>query len=149
MHQVLEVLVVAACHRITGFVRIRHGIQKSIQGTFHKLHKRIFQRKLPGAAKYAVFQDMRHTCAVFRRGAEGNVKYLVFIFIFYGHYPCSCFSVPKEIPGRADILQLLLFQKLISSYFIFIHSCLRFSVYYFCFCKCYSGSPPSPGNWIS
>ena len=42
IHQIAEILVIAACHRIHGLVRVCHGVQKGIHGTLHKLDKRIF-----------------------------------------------------------------------------------------------------------
>ena len=42
MHQILEILIITACHRIAGLVRISHGIQERIQRTFYQFHKRIF-----------------------------------------------------------------------------------------------------------
>ena len=49
MHQVLEITVIAACHRITGLVRISHGIQECVERAFNQFYKRIFQWKFPGA----------------------------------------------------------------------------------------------------
>ena len=31
LHQILEITVIAACHRITGLVRISHGIQECVE----------------------------------------------------------------------------------------------------------------------
>ena len=50
MHQILEILIIAACHRVYGFVRIGHGIQKGIERAFGQFNKRIFYRELFGTA---------------------------------------------------------------------------------------------------
>ena len=42
MHQVLEILIVAAGNRIAGFVRISHRIQKGIQRALDQFYKWIF-----------------------------------------------------------------------------------------------------------
>ena len=42
MHQILEILIVAACNRIAGFIRIGHCIEKCVKRTLYQLHKRIF-----------------------------------------------------------------------------------------------------------
>ena len=42
MHQILEVLIVAACNRIAGLVRIGHCIEKCVKRALYQLHKRIF-----------------------------------------------------------------------------------------------------------
>ena len=50
MHQILEILVIAARNRINRLVRIGHGIQKSVQGTFHQFYERVLNREVPGTA---------------------------------------------------------------------------------------------------
>ena len=46
IHQILKILVIGAGHRIHRLVRIRHGIEERVHGTFHQLHKGVFYRKL-------------------------------------------------------------------------------------------------------
>ena len=41
MHQILEILIITACYRIAGFIRISHGIQECVQRTLYQFHKRI------------------------------------------------------------------------------------------------------------
>ena len=64
MHQVLEILVIAACHRIYGLVRISHRIQKCIQRTFHKLNKRILHREFFRSAQNRMFHNVWNSCTV-------------------------------------------------------------------------------------
>ena len=97
MHQVLEILVIAACHRITGLVRVGHGIQEGIQRALYQLHKWILQRKLAGAAQNTMFQNMWNTSAVLRRGTKGNGKYLILIIISQYKNSCTGLSVSEKI----------------------------------------------------
>ena len=98
MHQVLEILVIAACHRITGLVRVGHGIQEGIQRALYQLHKWILQRKLAGAAQNTMFQNMWNTSAVLRRGTKGNGKYLILIIILDQNQSGSCFLMAYRYP---------------------------------------------------
>ena len=125
MHQVLEILVIAACHRITGLVRIGHGIQEGIQRALYQLYKWILQRKLAGTAQNAVFQNMRNTGAVLRRGTKGNGKYLILIIILDQNQSGSCFLMANQISGGMDIGQILLFQNLVCRNILFFHFFLQ------------------------
>ena len=103
MHQILEILIITACHRITGLVRISHGIQKSVQRAFDQFDKRIFERKLSGSAEHAVFQNMCNTCAVLRRGTKSDIEHFVFVIVLNEHYPCSGSDVPEQVACRTDV----------------------------------------------
>ena len=46
MHKVLEILIIAARHRVHGLVRIGHGIQKGVQGSLYQFHEGILCRKI-------------------------------------------------------------------------------------------------------
>ena len=96
MHQILEIPVITAGYRVAGFVRVGHGIEEGIERSFYQLYKRILQRKFPGAAQYAVFQDMSNTCAVFGRCAECNIKNLILITVLDEHHSGSCFFVSQK-----------------------------------------------------
>ena len=96
MHQILEIPVIAACYRVAGLIRVGHGIKECIKRSFYQLYKRILQRKFPGAAQYAVFQDMSNTCAVFGRCAECNIKNLILITVLDEHHSGSCFFVSQK-----------------------------------------------------
>ena len=47
VHQVLEILVVAARHGIDGLVRVSHGIEEGIQRPLRKFNEGILDGKLP------------------------------------------------------------------------------------------------------
>ena len=96
MHQILEILIIAACYRVAGFVRISHCIQKCVQRSFYQFHKRIFKWKFPGSAEYAVLQDMRNTCTVLRRCTECDIKYFVLIIILDQHDSGTCFLMTQK-----------------------------------------------------
>ena len=103
MHQVLEILIVAACHRVAGFVRISHGIQKSVQRAFDQFHKRILQWKFSGSAKHAVLQNVGNACAVLRRSSKSDIEHFVFVIVLNEHYPRSGLDVPEQVACRTDI----------------------------------------------
>ncbi len=124
MHQVLEILVIAACHRITGLVRVGHGIQEGIQRALYQLYKWILQRKLAGAAQNAVFQNVEHRCcssAWYER--QWKIPYShhhsrsepVWLLFSYGE---------PDIRGM-DIGQILLFQNLVCRNVLFFHFFLQ------------------------
>ena len=64
MHQILKILVIAACHRIYCLIRISHRIQKCIQRTFHKFYKRILHREFFRSAQNRMFHNMWNSCTV-------------------------------------------------------------------------------------
>ena len=97
MHQILKVLLIAACHRIHRFIRKCHRIQKCIQRPLYQLHKRILQRKMLRSAQHAVFQDMCHSRTVRRRRAKGDVENLVLIIILNEHDSRATLFMTKEI----------------------------------------------------
>ena len=103
MHQILKILIITACHRITGLVRISHGIQKSVQRAFDQFDKRIFEWKLSGSAEHTVFQNMCNTCAVLRRGTKSDIEHFVFVIVLNEHYPCSGFDMPEQVACRTDV----------------------------------------------
>ena len=129
MHQILEILIVAACNRIAGFIRIGHCIEKCIKRTLYQLHKRIFQRKLPGTAQHAVLQNVGYAGAVFWRSTKSNIKHLVLIIILYKHDSCACFFMAQQISCGTDILQIFFFDNVISKNSVLIHICLRFLLF--------------------
>ena len=91
MHQILEILIIAARNRINCLVAVRHGIKKRIQGTLDKLHKRILHRKILGTAKNGMLYNMRNTCGICWRCAKADVKHLIFIIIAQKRDSCPCF----------------------------------------------------------
>ena len=81
MHQVLEILVIGAGHRVHRLVRIRHGIEERVHGTFHQLHKGVFYRKLLGPTQNTVLQNVRHPGGIRRRRPKSDGKHLVLVII--------------------------------------------------------------------
>ena len=79
VHQVLEIRVVAARHRVNSLVRISHSIEEGVERTLHKFDKRILDRKIPGAAQHRVLDDMCNAGGILRRRAESDIEYLVVI----------------------------------------------------------------------
>ena len=111
IHQIPEVLIIAACHREHGLVRIGHGIQEGIHGSLDQLYKRILGRILLRTAQDRVFYDVRDTGGVLRGRAERNVEYLVVIFIFDQHDPGPGLVVLQHIAHRADISEICLLDQ--------------------------------------
>ena len=81
IHQILEILIVAAGNGIHGLIRIRHGIQKRVQGTFYQLYKRILGRIFAASAENAVLHDMGRSLAVYRSRTECDVEHFVLVII--------------------------------------------------------------------
>ena len=72
VHEVEEVLIVAARDRVAGLVRVGQRVEEGIERALHQLHKRLPDGVFVAARKHAVFQYMRHARAVFGRGAEAH-----------------------------------------------------------------------------
>ena len=125
VHQILEILVITAGYRITGLIRVSHGIQEGIQGTLNKLYKWILQREFPGSAQNAVFQYVRNTSAVLRCSTKSNGENLILIIILNKYQPCSCFLMANQIAGGMDIGQFLLFHNLVCRNVLFFHFFLQ------------------------
>ncbi len=100
VHQILEVLVVAARHRIHRLVRIRHGIQKGVQRALGQLNKRILHRKFVRPAEHRMFHDMRHARAVLRRRPESDIKHLILVIIRQKRHPGSRLIMSQQIADR-------------------------------------------------
>ena len=90
MHQILKILVIAACNRINRLVAVCHGVQKCVERPLHKLYKRVLNRKILRAAQHRMLHNMRHPRGVRRRRAETNIKYLVLVIIAQQCNPCTC-----------------------------------------------------------
>ena len=93
VHQVPEILVIAAGYRINGLVRVGHGVQEGVQRPLHQLHKGILHRKFLRSLKHAVLQDVRKSGAVLRRGAKSNAKHLVIVVVGHQENPGAAFHV--------------------------------------------------------
>ena len=103
MHQILEIPVITAGYRVAGFVRVGHGIEEGIERSFYQFHKRILKRKFPGAAQYAVFQDMSN------------------IAVLDEHDSGSCFFVFEKPSFGMNILKIFFLQDFICVQMIGIH----------------------------
>ena len=97
IHQVFKILIVAACHRINRFLRVSHGVQKGVHGTFDKFYKRILERIFVRTAKHGMFNDMRYTGRVLWRCAKSNVEHLIVIIILDQTDMCPTFLVAQHI----------------------------------------------------
>ena len=108
IHQVVEILVIAAGYRITGLVRIGKCIQKCVQRTLRKLHKRILRRELIRTAEHGMLGYMRHARIVCGCGPERDTEYLVLILVRYDADPCSALDVPEHHSLSAAVRYMLL-----------------------------------------
>ena len=81
MHEILKILIIATCHRIYGFIRECHGIQKSIQRTFCQFNKGILYGKFLGTAQYRMLHNVRNPGTVIRRSSKTDIKHFIVIII--------------------------------------------------------------------
>ena len=72
IHQILEIAVIAACHRVHRLIGERHCIEERIERALHELHERLLQRILARAAEHGVLHDMRHPRIIDRRRTEAD-----------------------------------------------------------------------------
>ena len=149
MHQILEVLVIAAGYRITGLVRVGHGVQEGIQRPLYQFDKRIFQGEIPRSAQDAVLRDMGHAGGILRRCPESDVEHLVFVVIFDQHDSGSCLSVTEQSALGMDVREVFLTEDLIRFRYVFSH-CFSFCDLFDLFMRVIghfaSGSGSSSGN---
>ena len=123
VHQVLEILVVAARHGIDGLVRISHGIEEGIQRPLRKFNEGILDGKLPGTAQDGVLYDVRDTGGILRRRAEGDIKDLVAVVFGKQGDPRPCLFVPEKPAVAVHIRQSPVGDHLIgrqAGYFLFL-----------------------------
>ena len=80
-HQVLKVLVVAACNRINGLLRVSHRVEEGVERSLDELYERVLERIFLGSAQSRMLQDMRNSGAVRRRRPEADIEYFVVVVI--------------------------------------------------------------------
>ena len=114
MHEVFEILLVAARDRIDRLVRISHGIQESVQRTLGQLNERILDREIPGTAEHRMLDNMSDACGILRRRAEGNIKDLVIVIFRQQRYARTRLLVPEQPAVAVHIRQELVFNDLVS-----------------------------------
>ena len=122
LHQVLEILPIAAGHRVNRLVRVGHGIEEGIEGTLDQLHKRILHREFLRPAEHRMLQDMRSPRAVQRRRTEANRKDLILILVGNQADPCPAFLMAQQAALGFDILKIPLFQPFICFAFSYFHT---------------------------
>mmetsp|Transcript_120629 Transcript_120629/g.257639 ORF Transcript_120629/g.257639 Transcript_120629/m.257639 type:complete len:305 (-) Transcript_120629:177-1091(-) len=108
INEVVEVLEVAARHRVASPVWEGHGIEESLQARFQKLDKRLFERILSAAAEHGMLEHMRNAVGILRGGPEDNPKGLVLIGgLYHRHQLRTCAVVFEEIPCAVELLDVL------------------------------------------
>ena len=112
IHQVMEVLIVAAGNRINRFIRISHSIQKGVQRALHKVDKRLLQMIFARAAERGMLQNMCHACIICRRRSKGNRKHLVVIIIRKIEKTGAALLMLHNISIRLDFFHIALLQHL-------------------------------------
>ena len=100
VHKVLEILSVAARHRIHRLIRECHRIEERIERALHQLDKRLLQGKLAGAAQDRMFYYMGRARIIPRRRAKGNGEYFIIILIFEKQQPRPALFMKKFIRRR-------------------------------------------------
>ena len=137
MHQILKILVVAAGHGVDRVVRVGHGVQECVQGTFRQFDERILDGELLRAAEHGMLQDMRHAGGILRGGAEADVEHLVFIIVGYQCHSGTGLPVPAQIGHTVDVRYLPSIQDLVARQFFYFH----FSLLYGFIVMCITVSP--------
>ena len=113
VHQVLEIRVIAARHRIYSLIRVSHRVEKCIERTLYQLNERVLDREIPGAAQYRVLDDMRNAGGIFRRRAESDIEYFIVILTGKKRYSRAGLLVAKKKAVTARVLQVLMLKKVI------------------------------------
>ena len=113
IHEILKILVIAACNRINRLIWISHRVKKCIQRSFGKFHERILRRILLGSAQYGMLHDMLNTRTVLGRSPEAYIENLVIIIICDKAYSCTGFLMTQNTAVRLKI-----FKPLFTDHFI-------------------------------
>ena len=108
MHEVFKVLFIAAGHRIDGFIRIGHCVEKGVERSLGKLDEGVLDRKIPGTAQNRVLDNVRYTGRILRRRAEGNIKDLVVVIFRKKRDARAGLFVPQKPAVRINIRQKLM-----------------------------------------
>ena len=112
IHQVMEVLIVAAGNRINRFIRISHSVQKGVQRAFNKVNKGLLQMIFARAAERGMLQNVCNACIVSRRRSKGNRKHLVVIIICKIEKTGTALFMLHNISIRLDFFHIALLQHL-------------------------------------
>ncbi len=99
VHQIGEILIIAAGNGIYGFIRIGDGIQESIERAFDKFNKRFPQGKLPGTAQHRMFHNMRYSRVVRRRCAKRYGEYFIVVIVLQIEQPGAALFMKKQVCG--------------------------------------------------
>ena len=74
-----EVRFIPAADGIHGLVLECQGIEKSVQGAFHKLHERLLHGIAGGTAEHGMLEDMENAGVVLGQGGKGDGEGLVVV----------------------------------------------------------------------
>ena len=105
IHQVAEILVVPAGHRVHRLIGVGHGVQERIQGTFHQFHKGFLQPVLPAAAEHRVLGNVGYPRVILAGGAETNGKYLVVVRAGHIKHPGAADLMDQLVPCSVNVRQ--------------------------------------------
>ena len=108
VHEVLEVLVVAAGHRVHRLVRIRHRVEEGVERAFDELDERLLERVLARAAERRVLDDVRDARIVDRRRAERDGKDLVVVVVLEEEQARAALLVLERVGRRVDFRDVFL-----------------------------------------
>ena len=112
--QVLKILVVAAGAGIAGPCGRGKRVDKCAEGSLVHLGERVLHGKFLGAAQHRMLQNMRHTRAVRRRGAESDAEHLVRIVVCKENDAGTALCVLQHKTVRADVRKVAVLAPLIS-----------------------------------
>ena len=80
--QVVKILQILAGDRISGLVRVGHGVEEGVERAARQLDEGVLDRVLARAAKHGMFEDVRQAAGIRRRRGEGDAEDLVAVLVF-------------------------------------------------------------------
>ena len=108
VHEVLEVLVVAAGHRVHRLVRIRHRIEEGVERALDELDERLLERVLARAAERRVLNDVRDARIVDRRRTERDREDLIVVIVLEEEQARAALLVLERVGRRVDFRDVFL-----------------------------------------
>ena len=111
VHEVVEILVVLAGHRIDGLIGEGHGVEEGGQARAQEIHERLLGAVFARAVEHAVLEDVGDTGAALRRCAEADAEDLVGIAVFQLQKAGAAFFVDEEATEAVCFRHWALFQE--------------------------------------
>ena len=119
IHEILEVLIVTARHRVHRLIWIGHRIEERIERSLDELDKRFLERIFAAATERRMLHNMRYARIIYRRRAERNRKNFIVIVILQKKQLRTALLMLEEPSRRIRLRNDTLTYNFKSMYYVF------------------------------